>query len=136
MAIHIQSGKTKACHNTQLKIQYMPFKIAADSEANVSSYFDKYVKLKEDSNYNASFRGYPLTGKKIDIPDGYKGVILHERIKPVTDKDDRNFYVINEFNSFMYWNWDKVPSKNDPILQTIDDWFDIAEALHSPIIEQ
>lgn len=70
-----------------------------------------------------------MDGKKVDIPDGYKGVILHERIKPVTDKDDRNFYITNEFDSFMYWNWDKIPSKNDPLLQTIDDWIDIAEAV-------
>lgn len=48
MVIHIQSGKTKTFNKTQPKIQYMPFKIAADCEANVTSYFNKYIKLKED----------------------------------------------------------------------------------------
>jgi len=73
---------------------------------------------------------------KIGIPDGYTGVVLHERIKPETDEDDRKVYVINSFSSFMHWNWGKDPTENDSIVKAINEWIDIAEALHSPIMEK
>lgn len=53
---------------------------------------------------------------------------MHESIRPLTDKDDRKFYVVNDFNRIIYWNWDKVPSKNDTFSQALD-WIDIAEAV-------
>lgn len=76
----------------------------------------------------ASFRGYPLNGKEIQLPEGYTGAVLHESVKPSTDKDDRKFYMIHDFKSFTYWNWNKKPSKNDTFIQALD-WIDIAEAV-------
>lgn len=32
------------------------------------------------------------------------------------------------FKDFVYWNWDKKPSKNDNIVKAMD-WIDIAEAV-------
>lgn len=75
-----------------------------------------------------SFRGYKLNGTKIEIPEGYKGIITKENVRPVTDKQDRKFYVINNFEHINYWNWDKKTSKNDAIVQALD-WIDIAEAV-------
>lgn len=112
----------------------MPFKIAADCEAEVSTYFKPYIKVN-DSNYTSSFRGYPLVGKKLSLPKGYTGVILNERVIPDTDTEERNFYITNRFESFMHWNYDKIPTMNDAIMQVLDVWVDVAEALHSPIQE-
>lgn len=61
-------------------------------------------------------------------PEGYVGLVLHESVKPSTDKEDRKFYVVHNFDSMVYWNWDKTPSKNDAIDQALD-WIDIAEAV-------
>ncbi|XP_076264450.1 ribonuclease H2 subunit C [Rhynchophorus ferrugineus] len=135
MAIHIYSGK----NNIESKIndsivQSIPFRIHADCDAPVSQFFQPYVKLEENL-LKGSFRGYPLKGKKLDIPGGYVGVVLHESIRPNNEKDERKFYVINKFNEVVYWNWDKTPSKNDSFIQALD-WIDIAEALHSPITEE
>lgn len=76
----------------------------------------------------ASFRGYPLIGKDLECPEGYKGVILHETIKPSTESEDRKFYILHSFDKFTYWNWGKAPSQNDPIVQALD-WISIAEAV-------
>lgn len=54
-------------------------------------------------------------------------MILHESVKPVAN-EDRKFYMTHKFNSLTYWNWDKVPSKNDAIYQALD-WIDIANAV-------
>lgn len=75
-----------------------------------------------------SFRGYPLNGKVMQLPNGYVGLVLHESVKPNTDKEDRKFYIVNNFDSIVYWNWDKEPSKNDALDQALT-WIDIAEVV-------
>lgn len=136
MAIHIQSGKNNVDSNLKnSKIQCVPFKIHADCDAPVLNYFEPYVRTTENDVLAASFRGYPLKGKKVDVPEGYVGVVLHESIRPTREKDERKFYVVNKFKDLIYWNWDRIPSKNDAFLKALD-WIDIAEALHSPIDEE
>lgn len=80
------------------------------------------------SALTGSFRGYPLRGKKVEIPKGYLGFVLHESIRPSREKDERKFYVVNNFNKLIFWNWDKVPSDNDSITQALQ-WVDIAETV-------
>lgn len=80
----------------------------------------------------ASFRGYPLQGKDVQFPENYKGLILHESVRPDNDKDDRKFYVVNTFDSFTYWNWNKTPSGDDKIIKALD-WLEIAEAVSDSI---
>lgn len=79
-------------------------------------------------DYDSSFRGYPLHGKKITIPSGYKGVTFLERKKPEVENVERNLYSTGTFSSFTYWNYDKLPSKNDALAAAFD-WIDIAEAV-------
>ncbi|XP_044752261.1 ribonuclease H2 subunit C [Coccinella septempunctata] len=133
MAIHIQNGKRGINSNAGLteNIHSIPFNIHADCDADVSKYF--YQSSENELKY-ASFRGYPLIGKEIKLPEGYKGVVLHETIRPSVETQDRKFYILHTFNKFTYWNWGKIPSPNDALVQAID-WIDIAEALHSPITE-
>lgn len=134
--IHIQSGRNELkCNRKKMKTQSVPFKIHADCDAEVSKYFDNYVKCGDDNILSTSFRGYPLRGKKLELPDGYVGLIFHETIRPATEKDERRFYVVGEFVEITYWNWDKSPTLNDPFAQALQ-WIDIAEALHSPIVEE
>ncbi|KAJ8982381.1 hypothetical protein NQ317_005475 [Molorchus minor] len=121
--IHIQNGKNADYSVQNSRIQSVPFKIYADCDAKVSKYFDNYVKINSKC------------GKKVEIPEGYKGIVLHESIKPSREKDERKFYIVNNFTSMTFWNWDKIPSANDSITQALQ-WIDIAEALHSPILEE
>lgn len=65
----------------------------------------------------------------MENPEGYVGLVLQESVQPMTENDDRKFYVVHDFNSIIYWNWDKVPSKNDAIDQALV-WIDIAEAVN------
>ncbi|EEZ99790.1 Ribonuclease H2 subunit C-like Protein [Tribolium castaneum] len=136
MAIHIDNIRNYILkQENNSKVQSMPFRILADCDAPVSKYFETGVKVQEDETQKASFRGYPLRGKTVELPEGYIGVVLHESIAPVSDKEERKFHVTNKFKTLTYWNWDKAPSKNDKIIQALD-WIDVAEALHSPITEE
>lgn len=40
----------------------------------------------------------------------------------------RNLYSNKIFSEFTYWNYDKMPSKNDALAAALD-WIDIAEAV-------
>nr|XP_018912765.1 PREDICTED: uncharacterized protein LOC109041060 [Bemisia tabaci] len=81
-----------------------------------------------------SFRGRPFSGKVINLPDSHCGVVFLETLKPKSLKAERKFHAIRNFRSFTYWNWDKLPSKNDPLMSALD-WLDISEAIHSPVNE-
>lgn len=62
------------------------------------------------------------------LPEDYVGAVFYESMPPLRDVDERKFYLIYNFNSITYWNWDKIPSKNDAFLQALD-WIDISEAV-------
>lgn len=76
--------------------------------------------LKDNPVLVASFRGRPLQGKKIQLPDGYEGTVV--------DEDGQK--PIGKFKELTYWNWDKIPETSDTIVQSLQ-WFDISKAIHS-----
>ncbi|XP_017876794.1 ribonuclease H2 subunit C [Ceratina calcarata] len=111
-------------------LHLMPCKIRGNEPAKVSDFFTPYIRKIDDEHYTSSFRGHLIQGKKITPPSGYKGLIFRERQKPDNENMERNFYATSTFSEFTYWNYDKLPSKNDAVVPAID-WIDIAEALHS-----
>ncbi|KDR10639.1 ribonuclease H2 subunit C isoform X2 [Zootermopsis nevadensis] len=134
MSIHINrnaslDGKEGVINNS---IHYMPCQIHSDGEANVSKYFKPCIS-KQDGNDDvlcSSFRGYPLMGKIVPLPNGYRGIVAQETVKPMTEGAERSIHVTHTFKSFTYWNWDKPPSLNDALLSALD-WIDVSEVLHS-----
>ncbi|XP_034934120.1 ribonuclease H2 subunit C [Chelonus insularis] len=122
---HIEGEKNSTVHS-------IPCKIHSNGPANVSTYFTPYIRPTVNDHFDASFRGYPLHGKMIKVPKGYKGIVLYERKKPINPESRRNLNSTESFTEFTFWNYDKLPTKNDPFEASLD-WIDIAEALHSPI---
>ncbi|XP_020290648.1 ribonuclease H2 subunit C [Pseudomyrmex gracilis] len=112
------------------ELHLMPCKIHGDEPVKVSSFFKPYIHKVDEEHSDCSFRGYPLQGKKIKVPAGYKGVMFIENKKADTENNNRNLYSTGTFSQFTYWNYDRIPSKNDAVAAALD-WIDIAEALHS-----
>lgn len=83
-------------------------------------------------DFEASFRGHPLEGKIITVPKGYKGLTFYEHKKPEDPKKKREFVSTGTFTNFTYWNFDKLPSKNDALIGALD-WIDIADAVSRKI---
>nr|CAD7576491.1 unnamed protein product [Timema californicum] len=75
----------------------------------------------------ASFRGYPLEGKVITLPSGYKGIVVQETLKRQVEGAERNVHLTHTFKSLTFWNWDRTPSRNDPFIAAFD-WIDLANA--------
>lgn len=70
----------------------------------------------------ASFRGRPLQGRKLDVPEGYKGVVVN---KDPRSPDKSN----GQFKHFTYWNWDEIPSKNDIVVKSLQ-LINVSQAIH------
>ncbi|XP_046676663.1 ribonuclease H2 subunit C-like [Homalodisca vitripennis] len=128
--VHIQNSESIQ-EISEKSVHYIPCKIHVDGSAKVSQYF--LSSTNKDGELEASFRGHPLKGKIVELPKGYKGLILEETIQRSEDQE-RTLHVTKTFSELTYWNWDKVPTKNDMFLAAMD-WIDIADALHSPVDE-
>jgi len=106
--------------------------------APVDRYFCPYTKAATDDEaalWHASLRGKPLTGVKLAVPDGYVGVLC------VGGEDEGSRNVVDDTTTkatesiagevtqqLMYWNWDRVPSREDPLLSAFD-WVRVSEAI-------
>ncbi|XP_057341824.1 ribonuclease H2 subunit C [Microplitis mediator] len=130
--LHIKKEHIEGVKNSQ--VHSVPCKIRSTGPANVSKYFVPYIRTTDNAHFDVSFRGYPLHGKKLSVPKGYKGIAFFEKNKPVNPDSQRNFNSTECFTEFTYWNWDKLPSRNDAFDAALD-WVEIAEALHAPIEE-
>lgn len=73
----------------------------------------------------ASFRGYPLHGESVKLPEGYCGLVISESQKPFSENEDRTLKVQMKFKDIYYWNWDQPTSQEDPIQQSMD-WLSLS----------
>ncbi|XP_039762588.1 ribonuclease H2 subunit C [Pararge aegeria] len=111
------------------KAHYIPCQVEEDGPANVSEYFEPYVVDNGNGELSATFRGHPMDGVKMSLPDGYRAVIVEEGKRPLSEDAERKFQVSGGFKEIIYWNWDKKPSRNDNLAKSLV-WMDIAEAIH------
>lgn len=115
------------------QLHFVPAKVNKDSAANVQDYFEQFVEetAKGSDLLSNSLRGRPINGRKIDVPEGWKGVVYVERKRPLNDETDRVLQPKTTFDNFTYWNYDKTPSRNDAFAQAIQ-WLTISDVLHAP----
>jgi ribonuclease H2 subunit C len=121
----------RALSASQPSVQLLPCSIDTDGYCKVEQYFSTTMSPAADK-ICASFRGRPLQGRDVTLPDGFMGIILREDKKPLTDQQNREFTVQYSFNSFRYWNLDKPTSHDDGLGKALD-WLNIADAIHSPV---
>lgn len=130
--ITLKQADVEASLQKPPKIHYIPATIHGDGPAKVQQYFDSYTEQLEDKTLVNALRGYPLRGKQFDLPDGYSGIILQETQKPLSSDEDRKFTFGGAFKQFTYWNYDKIPSSNDPFVKALD-WIKLSQVLHEPL---
>ncbi|XP_025196805.1 uncharacterized protein C12B10.15c [Melanaphis sacchari] len=104
--------------------------------APVDRYFNPYKAAMDDEDalWHASLRGKPLTGVKLSMPDGYVGVLCVGEDSDATHStvDDSTATVKSVTGEvtqeLMYWNWDRIPTREDPLLSAFD-WVRVSEAI-------
>lgn len=111
--------------NSQVSCHLLPVAISHSGSAPVSTFFESTIREKNPS-LEASFRGYPLLGSKVVIPDGFKGVSLQSNKKST----GKLFESKQEFKEVTYWKWDQHPHSGDPFPKSFQ-WLDLSAAIHS-----
>ncbi|CAK8697947.1 unnamed protein product [Clavelina lepadiformis] len=116
-------------------LHHLPCKIQANEEANVKSYFKPKKSLEgEKQCLSATFRGRPLDGKDIALPEGYVGVIVMEKNKPFSEEKLRSFDAVGCFKNFTQWYLDSQYTSENSIDMVCQTWAtSITSAIHSPI---
>lgn len=67
------------------------------------------------------------------VPAEYKGMTFMENKKTDAEGKNRNLYCTGTFSQFTYWNYDRIPSKNDALSAALD-WIDIADAVSTSLM--
>lgn len=104
---------------------FRPYSVAGDVA-------EKPDSVNGDKLWHASLRGKPLNGVQLGMPEGYVGLFCKKTDE--TDQEGNVDLIADQSNSktrqLMYWNWDRVPTREDPLLAALD-WVHISEALMS-----
>ncbi|XP_016994606.2 ribonuclease H2 subunit C [Drosophila takahashii] len=138
MSITLDFNGKNLAKSKQLDLHYLPAKIDGDGEANVEQYFNNYTREASEFGQGIltnALRGYPLMGEQLKVPEGYRGVVLQETEKPISEASDRQLRLTGVFEEFTYWNYDKVPSNGDAYRQALLQ-AEVAQALSQPISEE
>ena len=95
----------------------------------------------------AYFRGRKLRGQEIDVPQGYRGVIVKEAGKEKTafqtpekeclegeegEEEQEGIIVLDEVGSFkkvIIWNHESVVHGDDAFMKGLSEWIGFAEAV-------
>jgi len=116
-------------------VHRLPCGVAANETARVSTFFatDSTGADNED-RMTGSFRGRPLDGKVIHLPEGYSGYVMYEKQKPFSEEDNRVFDVTDTFQKFTQWYLhSQYLSKNTVENATLLWTGKISHAIHDPI---
>lgn len=107
---------------------------SSGSNHPVAQYFDSQLQFENNvansgkgaNNLKASFRGRPLNGKKIQLPEGFA-------FARVSKSENENQLVASDLSKeATYWNLDKLPSSNDPVPQALQ-WLQLSADIHSHV---
>ena len=97
--------------------------IEANVEANVGKYFEPAIVKRDQSRSDVSFRGRPMNGRRVKLPDDF----VLANLKPSLG-DERQFCATDAANELHYWNFDQVPDLEDSTNQAIN-WIHLSKCL-------
>lgn len=139
-----------------VRAQYIPAGIAENVSANVKQYFNNYTYEENGGNgifflrislrncfliiniffwpvvLKNALRGYPLDGCRMKVPEKLQGIVYQEPLCPMDENAKRFFRAEGIFSEFIYWNYDREPSKNDALKQALE-WNDFANVVSSTV---
>ncbi|UJR30518.1 hypothetical protein I4U23_018047 [Adineta vaga] len=97
----------------------MPFSIDISSTvtSDIKRHFTDSIQINNNNKLDASFRGRPLNGEELSIPNDYIGIL--------TKSSD----IVSSFDKLTYFNLDCSTSKNDCIARSVQ-WLTLAKFLH------
>lgn len=131
--ITISGGGEDATEKQELHL--VNCKLGEDREnMPISKYFTSQLKLNSNvenikagaNNLKVSFRGRPLNGKMVLLPENYT-------FARVSKSENKKQLVANDLTKeATYWNLDKLPSGSDVLPQVIQ-WLKLSNNIHAHV---
>ncbi|CRG90590.1 scavenger mRNA-decapping enzyme DcpS [Talaromyces islandicus] len=123
----------------------LPCKVHHDGPVELSQRYWKPVTDEKDDNRTAYFRGRKLRGRRVQLPDGYQGVVAvpTDRVLPVANKGigDQDTDAVAEepvktleaqstFDEFIVWDHETLAAADDTFVKGVEEWIKFAEVMH------
>ncbi|OJD40608.1 ribonuclease h1 h2 small subunit [Diplodia corticola] len=135
-------------HSGKCTPNLLPCRIDHNGPVNAA---DRYWRPEEqnDGKQIAHFRGRKLLGRKLPLPDGYRGAVLSNtnRVLPQADTgrengaseegEDQRIEVrvmeeVGEFDEVVVWGHEVAPDEiEDAYSKGIGEWISFAESIHA-----
>ncbi|KAL3467416.1 ribonuclease H2 non-catalytic subunit-domain-containing protein [Aspergillus heterothallicus] len=116
----------------------------------LNRYWNPVTDEKDQNLQTAYFRGRKLRGRRVQIPEGYEGVVVThtDRELPTTTANNATDVEVEEvdgerddpvkvlekqatFNDFVVWAHETIPPADDPFVKGVEEWVKFAEAMHT-----
>ncbi|CRK22713.1 hypothetical protein BN1708_013466 [Verticillium longisporum] len=103
--------------------------------------------ISKDGKTTAFFRGRELHGKSVQLPSGYRGIVVETQYKtieaprpdapPQEEEDDEDkvergaLRVTAEFDEMVVWGAESMAdAATDPYVRSMEEWLQVAESIH------
>lgn len=128
-------------HSDEPKLHLINCGLEVDPEKNhkVPEYFESQLKFQNNINtdntghFKTSFRGRPLNGKTITLPENYTfAKVTKEETESHLGNGECDLVASGFTDSVTYWNLDRIPSSSDPMPQVVD-FINFAQDVHAHV---
>ncbi|PNW80104.1 hypothetical protein CHLRE_08g378100v5 [Chlamydomonas reinhardtii] len=117
------------------KLHNLPIKLAGNQPVDaLEGHFEP--KQREDGSacMEAFLRGRVLRGSDVELPAGYRGLLLRPApgAQDSSDACERSWVAAATFDRFTAWNHDTAPSASDPVRRALE-WCALAKQVHAAV---
>ncbi|KAL2853429.1 ribonuclease H2 non-catalytic subunit-domain-containing protein [Aspergillus pseudoustus] len=146
-----QSTESNPKESTTYTPNILPCRIHHDGPVGpLDRYWTPVADEKDKNLQTAYFRGRRLRGRRVQIPEGYEGIVAThtDRELPMTTQNNANDTEVEEvdgereepvkvlekqatFGDFVVWGHETIPASDDPFVKGVEEWVKFAEAMHT-----
>ncbi|KAL3435643.1 ribonuclease H2 non-catalytic subunit-domain-containing protein [Aspergillus tetrazonus] len=139
-----ESKDTESGHECTPNI--LPCRIHYDgSVESLNRYWTPSTDEKDKDLQTAYFRGRRLRGRRVQLPEGYEGVVVthtEREIPNATDsvtvskegENNKSVKLLEKqatFGDYVVWGHEVIPAADDSFVKGVEEWVKFAELMHS-----
>ncbi|KAL4917500.1 ribonuclease H2 non-catalytic subunit-domain-containing protein [Aspergillus aurantiobrunneus] len=124
----------------------LPCRIHHDGPVDsLSRYWMPTADEKNKNLQTAHFRGRKLRGRRVQIPEGYEGVVAAHTDREIPTaaasesaseegERDEPVKILEKqvtFGDYVVWGHETIPAADDPFVKGVEEWVKFAEVMHT-----
>ncbi|KAL2817386.1 ribonuclease H2 non-catalytic subunit-domain-containing protein [Aspergillus granulosus] len=145
-----QSTESNSQDSKSYTPNILPCRIHHDGPVeSIDRYWTPVPDETDQNLQTAYFRGRKLRGRRVQIPEGYEGIVAThtDRELPTTASRNTTDVEVEEvdgereepvkvlekqatFGDFVVWGHETIPPADDPFVKGVEEWVRFAEAMH------